>query len=305
MPDSRRERWVIALLVYTMLAWGANVVVMKVMTASFAVAHLSAIRMTAAFVCIAAIARVLRRRLRRPTLAQWGWLAAAAALMIYLHQLLLTQGLAWSSATNGALALGLNPLLSVLLGALLFGERLDAVRAGGVLLGCAGAAIVVLNRSGATLHASGVGDVLLIASMVVYVLAGACIRHISGELHPMEIGYYMHALGAVMLVVHATFTPSFWTADAWFPGITPWVLVAFSALCSTALGSLAWNYGISRLGLGRTSMFINLMPVSALAFAVVFLGEVLRIEHAVGFTLLLAGTWLCVSRRRLAVATVS
>jgi drug/metabolite transporter (DMT)-like permease len=52
-------------------------------------------------------------------------------------------------------------------------------------------------------------------------------------------------------------------------------------------------------------MFINLMPVSALAFAVVFLGEVLRIEHAIGFTLLLTGTWLCVSRRRLAVATVS
>ena len=285
MPDSRRDRWVIALLVYTMLAWGANVVVMKLMTASFAVAHLSAIRMTAAFVCIAAIARVLRRRVRRPTAAQWGWLAAAA-MMIYMHQLLLTQGLPWSTATNGALALGLNPLLSV-------------------LLGCAGAAIVVLNRSGATLHANGAGDVLLIASIVVYVLAGACIRHISGELHPMEVGYYMHAIGAVMLVVHAAFTPSYWDADAWSPGIAPWVLIAFSALCSTALGSLAWNYGISRLGLGRTSMFINLMPVSALAFAVVFLGEVLRIEHAIGFTLLLTGTWLCVSRRRLAVATVS
>lgn len=305
MPDARRDRWVMALLVYTMLAWGANVVVMKVMTASFAVAHLSAIRMTAAFVCIAAIARFLRRRLQRPTLAQWGWMAAASALMIYLHQLLLTQGLAWSTATNGALALGLNPLLSVLLGALLFGERLDGMRAGGVLLGCAGAAIVVLNRSGATLHANGIGDVLLIASMVVSVLGGACIRHISGGLHPLEIGYYMHAIGAVMLLVHAAFTPNFWNAGAWFPGFAPWALIVFSALCSTALGSLAWNYGISRLGLGRTSMFINLMPVSALAFAVVFLGEVPRIEHGIGFTLLLAGTWLCVSRRRLAVATVS
>lgn len=305
MPELRRDGGVIALLAYTMLAWGGIIVLMKVMTVSFAVAHLSAIRMTAAFVCIAAIVRMLKRRVRRPTPSQWAWLAAAAALMIYMHQLLLTQGLAWSTATNGALALGLTPVLSVLLGALLFGERLDAVRAGGVLLGCAGAAMVILNRSGANLEANGVGDVLLIASMVVYVFAGACIRHIGGQLDPLEIGYYMHAIGAGMLAVQAAFTPAFWDGGAWFPGVTPWVLIAVSALCSTALGSLAWNHGISRLGLGRTSMFLNLLPVSALAFAVMFLGEVLRTEHAIGFALLLAGTLLCVSRRRLAVATVS
>lgn len=305
MPERRRERWVIVLLLYTAAIWGANVVMMKVMTQHFDTVHLSAIRMAMAFACIAAICRMTGRRIPRLTRGQLGWVAAAAALMIYAHQLLLTQGLAWSTATNGALALSLNPLLSVLLGALLFGERLHLAGAAGAMLALAGAAVVVLNRSGVDPLFNGAGDALLIAAMVVYVAAGACIRRLTDQLHPLAIGYHMHLIGAAMLAGHAAFTPAFWDTQAWLPGIAPWALVAVSALCSTALGSLAWNYGISRLGLGRTSMFINLLPISGLASAALFLGEVVRPIHGIGFALVLAGTWLAVHQRRAAVSTTS
>jgi drug/metabolite transporter (DMT)-like permease len=287
----------VALLLYTVGIWGANVVMMKMMTEHFHTVHLSAIRMAAAFFCIAAICRATGRNIPRLTRSQLGWVAGAGALMIYAHQLMLTQGLAWSTATNGALALSLNPLLSVLLGALLFGERLRLAGAAGVLLGLVGAAIVVLSRSGVDLRFNGAGDALLICAMVVYVAAGACIRRVTDSLHPLVIGYWMHLIGAAMLIAHAAFTPAFWDSQAWFPGVAPWVLIAVSALCSTALGNLAWNYGISRLGLGRTSMFINLLPISGLACAVLFLGEVLRPEHAIGFALVLCGTWLAVRKR--------
>ena len=298
----RHEARAVALLLYTATVWGANVVVMKVMTGHFETVHLSAIRMAAAFACIALICRLAGHRVPWPDRRQLGWLVAAAALMIYAHQLMLTQGLAWSTATNGALALSLNPLLSVLLGVLLFGESLRPLGAAGVLLGLAGAAVVVLNRSGAGLQLSAAGDALLLASMLVYVAAGACIRRVSGELHALAIGFHMHWIGGAMLLVHAALTPAFWQADAWSPGWLPWLLIAVSALCSTALGSLAWNYGIARLGLGRTAVFINLLPVSGLAAAVLFLGETLRPAHGIGFALVLAGTWLAARPQRRAPA---
>jgi drug/metabolite transporter (DMT)-like permease len=294
----RREARAVALLLYTATVWGANVVVMKVMTGHFETVHLSAIRMALAFACIALICRCAGHRVPWPSRTQLVWLVAAAALMIYAHQLMLTQGLAWSTATNGALALSLNPLLSVLLGVLLFGEPLRPLGAAGVLLGLAGAAVVVLNRSGAGLQLSAAGDALLLASMLVYVAAGACIRRVSGELHALAIGFHMHWIGSAMLLVHAALTPAFWRADAWSPGWLPWLLIAVSALCSTALGSLAWNYGIARLGLGRTAVFINLLPVSGLAAAVLFLGETLQAVHGIGFALVLAGTWLAARPQR-------
>jgi len=303
LPDRRSEGWAIAALVYTATVWGANVVLMKLMTQHFTAVHLSAIRMVAAFACIALICRFTARVGPLPTGRQFGWMVGAALLMTYAHQLMLTQGLAWSTATNGALALGLNPLLSVLLGALLFGERLHPAGGFGVVMGLAGVAVVVLNRSDADLRLAGLGDALLIGSMLVYVAGGACIRHVSGQLDPLAIGYWMHLVGAAVLVLHAVWLPEFRDPQAWSVGLGPWALILVSALVSTALGSVAWNYGIARLGLGRASMFINLLPISGLAAAVVFLGEDLRPAHGIGFALVLAGTWFAVQPRRPASAS--
>lgn len=71
-------------------------------------------------------------------------------------------------------------------------------------------------------------------------------------MHPLVIGFYMHLIGAAMILLHAAFTEAFWDARPWAAGLAPWALIAVSALFSTALGSLAWNCGISQLGLGRT-----------------------------------------------------
>lgn len=299
MPErGKREGWVVALLVYTVVIWGANVVMIKLMAAHFEAVHLSAIRTVAAFAFIAALARLTGFRPRRLPGRDLVGLAAAAALMVYAHQILLTQGLAWSSATNGGLALSLNPLLSVLFGAMLFGERLGAPGVAGVAMGLAGAAVVILNRTGAELRFHGMGDGLLLLSMLVYVAAGVFVRRLSQRLSAVAIAWWMHLIGAAMLLAHAGFQPEFWNAQAWTPGVGPWVLIGVSALFSTAIGGLGWSYGISRLGLGRTAVFLNLLPVATLATAVTFLDEKLRPEHVIGFALVLTGTWLAVNARR-------
>lgn len=300
MADARAgDRWVAAMLLYTVGIWGANVVMIKVMAAYFEAVHLAAIRTVVAFVFIAAVGCVIGFRPQRVSRSDFLSLTAAAFLMVYVHQILLTQGLAWSTATNGGLALSLNPLFSVVLGALLFGERLGALGAFGVVLGVAGAAVVILNRSGADLQFHGMGDAMLIGSMLVYVAAGVFMRRVAGRVSPVAVVWYMHLIGGVMLVVHAALLPAFWTAGAWKADVLPWVLVAVSGFFSTALGGLGWSQGISRLGLGRTAVFLNLLPVSTLGTAVAFLGEVVRPAHVVGFLLVLSGTWLALNARRL------
>jgi drug/metabolite transporter (DMT)-like permease len=145
-------------------------------------------------------------------------------------------------------------------------------------------------------HAAG--DALLLLSMLVYVAAGVFVRKLSRRLSAMAITYWMHLVGGAMLVVHAAFQPEFTSARAWVPSIEPWLLVCISALFSTAIGAFGWSCGISSLGLGRTAVFLNLLPVSTLATAVTFLDEKLRPEHLLGFALVLTGTWLAVHARR-------
>ena len=286
------DGWVVLMLVYTATIWGANVVMLKVMASHFPAVQLAAVRTVVAFAFIALIARVIGVRPRKVSPRELAILAAAAFLMIYAHQIFLTQGLAWSTATNGGLALSLNPLLSVFLGALLFGERLSKVGLIGVVLGFAGAAIVILNRTGAELALHGAGDALLILSMLVYVAAGAFMRRLAGRVGAIHISWYMHLLGGAMLVAHAALLPETWTMELWRAPANAWVLIAVSGLFSTAMGGIGWSYGIAWLGLGRTAVFLNLLPLSALAAAVLFLGETVLPIHLAGFFLVLSGTWL-------------
>ena len=76
-------------------------------------------------------------------------------------------------------------------------------------------------------------------------------------------------------------------------------MILFSGLFSTAIGNLTWNHGISRPGLGRTSMFVNLLPISGALFAVPFLDEVIRASHLIGLVRVLSGTWVAVKRNLL------
>lgn len=128
--------------------------------------------------------------------------------------------------------------------------------------------------------------------------AGVFMRRLSGRLSAVAITWHMHWIGGAMLVGHAALQPAFWTAQAWPAEPLPWLLIGLSGFLSTALGGLGWSYGISRLGLGRTAVFLNLLPVSTLVTAVAFLGEVVRPAHLVGFLLVLGGTWLASNTRR-------
>jgi len=74
------------------------------------------------------------------------------------------------------------------------------------------------------------------------------------------------------------------------------LLILFSALFSTAIGNLTLNYGISRLGLGRTSMFVNLLPISGALFVLPFLDEAIRASHLIGLVRVLSGIWVTVKR---------
>jgi len=189
-------------------------------------------------------------------------------------------------------------LLGVVAGALLFGEALGLRRVAGLALGIAGAAMVVLSRGDAALQTAGLGDLMVVGAVLTYTAGSICIRRAANTVHPLAIGYYMHLLGALMLTTHALAMSPWREETVFFPGIWPWTVILISALCSTALGNLSWSYGISRIGIGRTSVFGNWLPVTGLLAAVLFLGERVYPAQLAGLFCVLSGTYLVLRRSR-------
>lgn len=296
------------LMIGAMAVWGLNVTVVKALTATFDTLMLSALRMVVA--CAALTVILLWRRCGVPALnrRQLAAVAGCGVLMVYLNQILFAEGLRRSTATNGALIMALSPLVSALLAALAFRERITLQRLAGVVLGFGGVAAVVLSHPGAGLSSAGAGDLMLVASVVSFAVGGAVIQRLARQLHPLAISWAIYVTGAALLVLHTVLAPSARVVEAGvatvaapvvagafggvFGSLSPWLLVLFSGVAATAVGNLIWNRAIAAIGVARTAVFLYWVPVFGVAFAALLLGERLTWWHLVGFVAVMAGTWL-------------
>lgn len=284
------------LLLGTMAAWGANLAVVKLLIEVMEPLLVSLLRMVVATLVVLALLAWQRQAWARLTRRQWGALLLCGALMVYVNQIFFTEGVARTQAANAALIIALNPLLSSLLAALSFGERLSAARLAGVALGFSGVAAVVLNRPGAALGASGWGDVLVFCSVATWVSGGALVQRLGRGIDPLQVSGVLNLVGTLLLAMHVGLLAALgpqplridWPRIGW--DTAAWVLV--SAVFAMALGGVVWNRALAVLGVARTALYAYWVPIFGVLFAVLLLGEPLSPWHGVGLAAVLGGTWL-------------
>ena len=287
-------RW---LLLGTMAVWGANLSVVKLLFESLEPMLVAVLRMAVSTVALIAVAYWRGLRWPRMQRAQWLSLVGCAALMIYLNQIFFTEGVSRTPAANAALIIALNPLVSTLVAAGLLGDRLTRSRLAGVVLGFGGVAAVVLNRPGAALGSTGLGDALLFGSVMTWVLGGVLVQRLSRDFDSGLVSAMLSVIGTAMLALHLGLRPAPVLVD--WPRITAGTvaLLVVSSLLATAAGALVWNRALVVMGVARTALYAYWVPIFGVLFAVLLLGEPLSVWHGVGLAAVLGGTWLGTQRR--------
>lgn len=279
-------------LIGAMAVWGMNVVAVKTLTSAFEPTVVATLRMMVA--CSALTFIMLWKRCGIPALT-WRQVAAVivcAVLMVYANQILFAEGLQRSTATNGALIMALSPLISALLAALVFRERLTTQRGCGIVLGFSGVAAIVLSHPVAGLSSAGIGDLMLVTAVISFATGGVIIQRLTRQLHPLSVSWAIYLVGTVLLVAHTVLSPAALNAASLFPGWWPWALVLFSGILATAMCNLIWNHAIAAIGVARTSLFLYWVPVFGAMFAALLLGETLTFWHLIGFVAVMTGTYL-------------
>ncbi|MFY0477575.1 DMT family transporter [Achromobacter marplatensis] len=280
---------------FVMATWGLNIVSIKYLTQHMDIQALAAVRIVVAFITVTLIIKARRGRIPKLGRVELGWAALAGFLVVYAHQIALVSGLRFSSAANGTLIMATSPLLSALLAAIFYREKLTLVRISGAMLGLAGVGMVVAG-SGAQFGLTGWGDAVVFVAVLVFVFGGLVIQRMSRTMDPLGMLWYMYLAGGVMLVAHAAMTPASYQADTWQMTWWPWLVLMFSAVIASGVSNIIWNAGIARLGISRASLFVNWLPIFGLLFASLFLDEHVTLTHVVGLACVLGGTWLGLRR---------
>jgi drug/metabolite transporter (DMT)-like permease len=207
-----------------------------------------------------------------------------------LYPALFLLALSRTTATNTALLVALNPVLTLLF-APLVGEPVDRRRLGGVAVALAGAVIVITR--GDPVHLTGLslasGDLLALAGAGAWASFNLTSRRVVGRLTPAFTNCAIYTLGGTALALLGL------PEHPWvqLTGATPTALagIAIMAVLSSVIAGQFFLIGVRTVGVGRTVVFVYVVPVLTALMSATLLGEAFHVSQAVGGGAVLAGVY--------------
>ena len=278
------------ILIVNMVFWGFNVSFVKII-----VDHVPPVTATALRLFVAAITVFLilglTHRIRLPRKNEWGYMIAASLTSIVSHHFFLAIGLTQTTATNAGLILGMGPLITVLLSLIFFKKRPTLIASIGFILGSVGVSMTVLFGSG-KLQGINIGDFEVFLSIFIQAFGFILISKVAKSMDAVLLTAYMLIIASVILfVISLQMEP---TGIAMFAKGFSSVSVAFflSAVLSTAVGQMIYNYAIGQVGAATASIFLNLNTLFSVVGAALLLQETIKPVHFIGFLLIVTGVIL-------------
>jgi drug/metabolite transporter (DMT)-like permease len=205
-------------------------------------------------------------------------------------------GLKTITASRASLIIATNPVFIALLSACFLKERLNLSNVLGIVLSVSGAAVVVsqghplmLLRGG-----MGLGELYIfgcVASWVSYSLIG---KKAMKDLSPLLTVTYACMIGTICLLFPALGEGIAGSVRN-YSGVV-WGGVFYLGFFGSALGFLWFYEGVKEIGPSRAGVFINIVPVSSIVLAFLFLQEGVDVSLSIGAVLILAGVYLTNAR---------
>ena len=274
--------------------WGATPLATKVAVAELDPLAVGLLRTLLAG--IVALPLILLGRVRPPRSGRARVHLAVSALGGFvIFPLLFSYGIQLTTAGHGALLLGILPVLTGLIAAVL--ER--RLPGGRWWLGCAiaiaGTALLIGARFDLSLADGSLrGDLLVLASAVA-----ASAGYVTGAQAARETGTWAVTLwglvlGSLVLLPVLPFV--FGDGAVAAAGALAWGAVLYMALLSSILAYAAWYWALGQGGIGRTGLAQFAQPLVGVALAVALLGEALTWPMVAAAVAIMAGVALARGR---------
>jgi drug/metabolite transporter (DMT)-like permease len=290
--------------------WGTNYSIVKSAFREIDPQAFNAVRMviaSTAFLSVIALLRVRpagARRLRgvdsifltpifrtptRLTVRDGLELVALGLVGHFLYQSFFIGGLALTTVANSSLMLATTPVVIALISAVLGHERVGRRHWAGAALSLLGVYIVV--GRGVDLGGHGLkGDLMMGAAVLCWAVYTLGSRRLILRHSPVGVTGLSMAIGTLVYV------PVMWShvrAVAWEElSWRTWIAILYSSIFALGVAYTIWYAAVRQIGSARTSVYSNVIPLVAMATAIIFLGEPLRLINLIGATAVLLGVAL-------------
>ncbi|MET4075637.1 EamA family transporter [Hymenobacter sp. UYCo722] len=280
-----------ALLIVLACIWGTSFILMKKGLVVFSALELGAIRVSVAALLLLPFSL---RHVGSTDRSRFKWLALSGVVGTLLPAFLFAYAETKLASGLAGVLNALTAVFTLLVGALLFGQRLTGLRVLGIGLGLVGTVVMLqLGGSGGDATPAGEGNAwyggYILFATIGYGLSVNVIKYKLGGMTPIAVTSMLllliggPALAFLLLgtgFVHKlTTAPGAWTAFGY---------IALLATMSTAVAMVLFNKLIQQSTALFASSSTYLIPIVALALGALD-GEAFNVWHFVGMVVILGG----------------
>lgn len=269
--------------------WSFSFIWFKIAYKAYSPVTVVIIRLAISAILILTITWLLKR-LQKPTRKDFILFILMSFFEPFIYFLGESYGLKYVSSTVAAVIMATTPVITPVILWYLYREKVKWMNALGLLLSFAGVALVVLNSS-FKFEASPLGVSLEFTAVLAAIGYSIVLRNLVGRYNTLTIIAYQNVIGI------ALFLPIWLIIDFNDFMNTPFHPQAFRAIVflavfASTLAFVLFTQSIRHLGINRSNIFINLIPVFVAILSWFILNEKLEAQQVAGIIIVVAGLFL-------------
>jgi len=233
---------------------------------------------------------ILTRKLQKIQPGDLKLFALMAFFEPFLYFMGESYGLKYVSSTVASVIVATIPLFTPIVAWYFYKEKLSRVNLYGLFITFLGVSLVVLDSS-FQFTASPLGISLEFLAVMGAIGYASILKGISHRYNTFTIITYQNLIGSVF------FLP-FWLSfemkeftQVTFHGEAFWAIVKLAIFAST-FAFILFTYSVRNLGINKSNIFINIIPVCVAIIAWFILGDKLNFHQMIGIAIVISGLFL-------------
>lgn len=227
-------------------------------------------------------------KVNRPDLLR---IAFASIFGVTINQILFFEGLNLSTPINASIIMVCVPIGVLIFSKLLRKEKLSFVRIVGIMLGTAGAAMLILNGGNPDFSSSTtLGNFFIVINASSYGLYLVLIRPLMMKYNAITIMKWVFLFGLIGVI---PFTAHIALQSEWAEiPLNIWLSISYVILFTTVLAYFLNNFSLKRISPTANSSIIYMQPLFATIIALLFGKDNPTFEMLVPVILIFTGVYL-------------
>ena len=229
--------------------------------------------------------------------SDWPRILACSVFGMVINMLFFFKGLSLSTPINSSVIVTLSPVMVLILASVLIRERITLLKSIGIIVGLAGALVLVLFSAESKDNAPNIplGNVLFMVNALSYGLYLILVKPLTSKYHPFTL---MKWLFTIAVFINLPITIGEFTAVEWesLPFEAIWKMV-FVVLGTTFTTYLLHVFALRQLSASTISAFIYLQPLIAIIYAIATGADSLNTTKVVAGLLVFAGVYMVTKKK--------